>query len=432
MAPSLLISGGTVVDAGGQRHVDVVVRDGIIAAVAEPGALDAERTVDASDAFVMPGFVDIQVHFRTPGGTESEDITSGAQGAALGGVTSCVMMPNTVPTIDNVDIVREVLALGADTPCDVRTSAAITVDRAGEQLVDFRALHDTGIRVFTDDGWAVADSAVMRAAFEATRDLAGAVLSQHAEDPVLTDHGVINDGEVARRLGLAGRPREAEEIIVARDIALARATGGRYHVLHMSTSLALAHVRAAKEEGLRVTAEVTPQHLVLTEQDVERLGTSGKMNPPLRLHEDVTALRVAIVDGAIDAVATDHAPHHPDMKAQPLSDAPPGMLGVETMAAVVWEELVASGAMTPERFVQALSVRPAQIAGIEEHGRPVAVGEPANLVVFDPAAMWTVDGSTLHSKSTNTPWQGRTLTGRVRHTVLAGEVVVHDGELAGE
>ena len=431
MAPSLLIAGGTIVEPTGRRTADVLVVDGRIAALGEPGALDGDRVLDAEDALVMPGFVDIQVHFRTPGGTESEDIRSGAEGAAMGGVTSCVMMPNTVPTIDNVDMVRQVLDLAAGTPCDVRTSAAITVDRAGEQLVDFDALHAAGIRVFTDDGWSVADSGVMRAAFEATRELPGAVLSQHAEDPVLTDDGVINDGAVSARLGLPGRPREAEEIIVARDIALARATGGRYHVLHMSTSLALAHVEAAKAEGLRVTAEVTPQHLVLTEDDVERLGTSGKMNPPLRLREDVEALRGAIVRGGIDAVATDHAPHHPDLKAKPLAEAPPGMLGVETMASVVWDELVRSGTMTPERFVEALSVRPAEIAGIAEHGRPVAVGEPANLVVFDPEQAWTVDGSTLHSKSTNTPWQGRTLRGRVRHTVLGGDAVVEHHALVG-
>ena len=170
--------------------------------------------------------------------------------------------------------------------------------------------------------------------------------------------------------------------------------------------------------------------MVLTENDVERLGTSGKMNPPLRLDEDVAALRAAIVDGAIDAVATDHAPHHPDLKAKPLADAPPGMLGVETMASVVWDELVRSGEMTPERFVEALSVRPAQIAGIGEHGRPIAVGEPANLVVFDPEARWRVDGDSLHSKSTNTPWQGRTLVGKVRHTILGGNVVVESGDLA--
>lgn len=431
MASTLLISGGTIVEPGGRRSADVLVNEGRVEAVGEPGSLNGERIIDASDALVMPGFVDIQVHFRTPGGEESEDIISGAEGAALGGVTSCVMMPNTIPTIDNVDMVRHVLALASEAPCDVRTSSAITVDRAGEQLVDFAALHAEGIRVFTDDGWAVADSGVMRAAFEATCNLPGAVLSQHAEDPVLTDHGIINEGEVSRRLGLPGRPREAEEIIVARDIALARLTGGRYHVLHMSTLLALAHVRVAKAEGLRVTAEVTPQHLVLTENDVERLGTSGKMNPPLRLTEDVAALREAIIDGGIDAVATDHAPHHPDLKAKPLADAPPGMLGVETMASVVWTELVGSGAMTPERFVQALSVRPAEIAGISDHGRPVAAGEPANLVIFDPAAQWTVDGTTLHSKSTNTPWQGRTLTGRIRYTVLGGDVVVSDAELTG-
>ena len=428
----VLLSGGTVVEPQGSRDLDVAIEDGLITEVGPRGEVRGDRRLDATGALVMPGLVDIQVHFRAPGGTESEDIASGSAAAALGGITACVMMPNTVPTIDSVEMVNEVLALARHAPCDVRTSAAITVDRAGQRLVDFVALHRAGVRVFTDDGWAVADSAVMRAAFEATRSLQGAVLSQHAEDPVLTEHGVINEGAVSRRLGLPGRPREAEEIIVARDIALARATGGRYHVLHMSTSLALAHVRAARAEGLRVTAEVTPQHLVLTEEDVERLGTSGKMNPPLRLDEDVAALRAGIVDGSIDAVATDHAPHHPDYKALPLAEAPPGMLGVETMASVVWDELVASGSMTPERFVAALSVNPARIAGIAEHGRSIAVGQPANLTVFDPDASWTVTGGGLHSKSTNTPWEGRTLRGRVRHTVVGGRVTVQGGQLTGE
>ncbi len=425
---SLLVEGGEVLDRIGRRRADVLVEgDRVVAVGADLGG--ADRTLDAGGCVVTPGLVDIQVHFRTPGQTASEDVGSGARGAALGGVTACVMMPNTEPCIDDVDRVGDVLALAAGLPCDVRTSAAITVDRAGEQLVDFAALHAAGVRVFTDDGTAVADAGVMRRAFEATRALPGAVLAQHAEEPSLVEGGVLNEGPVAARLGVRGRPAEAEEIVVARDVALASLTGGRYHVLHLSTALALAHVRRAKASGLRVTAEVSPQHLVLTEDDVERLGTSGRMNPPLRTTADVEALRDGLLDGALDAIATDHAPHHPDLKARPLVDAPPGMLGVETALAVVLTHLVHPGVLPLERALALLSWQPAAVAGIGDHGRPVAPGEPAHLAVIDPEATWVVRGTELASLSDNTPWEGTTMRGRVRHTVLGGEPVVVDAAL---
>ena len=432
MAADLVISGGRlVVPADAAEPVDVMVSGGRITAVVPFGeAPQAQRTLDASDAWIMPGFVDIQVHFRTPGGTDSEDIASGAAGAAMGGVTACVMMPNTTPPIDTPDMVRDVMAIAAAAPCDVRTSAAITAGRAGERLADLPALYRVGVRVFTDDGDCVADDALMEAALEATTELPGAVISQHAEDPAMVAGGVINAGAVAERLGVQGRPANAEVSVVHRDIELARRTGGRYHVLHLSTAAAMELVAQAKRDGVAVTAEVTPQHLVLTEDDVERLGTTARMNPPLRLASDVTALRRAIVDGSLDAVATDHAPHHPALKDRPLADAPPGMIGVETMASVVWSELVASGQMSPARFVEVVSAAPARIAGIADHGQPISAGSPANVTVFDAAKCWTVQAETLQSRSLNSPWAGRTLTGRVRHTVLAGRPVVVGSELS--
>ena len=433
MAADLVITGGRLTDAAKPLTadpVDVVIEDGQIVAVVPVGdAGPARRTLDATGAWVMPGFVDIQVHFRTPGGTESEDITSGAAGAAMGGVTACVMMPNTNPTIDSPDVVREVLSLATGAPCDVRTSAAITLGRQGERLTDMAALHAAGVRVFTDDGDCVADDALMEMALAATVGLPGSVVSQHAEDPSMVAGGVINDGAVAQRLGLAGRPAAAEESIVARDLALAVTTGGRYHVLHLSTSAAMARVSIAKRNGINATAEVTPQHLVLTEDDIERLGTTGKMNPPLRLRSDVEALRLGICDGTLDAVATDHAPHHPSLKDTSLRNAAPGMTGVETMASVIWSEMVETGAMSPARFVEVVSMAPARIAGIAEHGHRVEAGMPANLAVFDPAQHWTVHADELQSRSRNTPWAGRELTGKVRHTVLGGRPVVADGEL---
>jgi len=432
MTAELVISGGRLVaPTDAVEPVDLVVEDGRIAGILPAGeGPAARRRLDASDAWVMPGFVDIQVHFRTPGGTESEDIASGAAGAAMGGVTACVMMPNTIPPIDSPDMVHDVLAMAAGAPCDVRTSACVTAGRAGERLADIGAMYAAGVRVFTDDGDCVADDALMEAALAATVELRGGVISQHAEDPAMVSGGVINEGPVAERLGVRGRPAEAEISVVHRDIELARRTGGRYHVLHLSTAAAMELVAQAKRDGVQVTAEVTPQHLVLTEDDVERLGTTGKMNPPLRLADDVGALRRGIIDGALDAVATDHAPHHPSLKDCSLADAAPGMIGVETMAAVVWSELVATGQMTPQRFVEVVSAAPARIAGIDGHGRPVAAGSPANIAVFDPAEAWTVRVDALQSRSLNSPWAGQALTGRVRHTVLSGSPVVVDSQLA--
>ena len=432
MTADLVISGGRLVaPTDAVEPVDVVIGDGHVVAIVPAGeGPTAGRRLDASDAWVMPGFVDIQVHFRTPGGTESEDIASGAAGAAMGGVTACVMMPNTIPAIDSPAMVRDVLAMAAGAPCDVRTSACVTADRAGQRLADIGALYATGVRVFTDDGDCVADESLMEAALAATVELRGAVISQHAEDPAMVLGGVVNAGPVAERLGVGGRPAEAEISVVHRDIELARRTGGRYHVLHLSTAAAMELVTQAKRDGVQVTAEVTPQHLVLTENDVERLGTTGKMNPPLRLAADVAALRRGIVDGALDAVATDHAPHHPSLKDCPLADAAPGMIGVETMAAVVWSELVATGQMSPARFAEVVSAAPARIAGITDHGQPIAAGSPANIAVFDPAEAWTVRPESLQSRSLNTPWAGQSLTGRVRHTVLCGRPVVINSQLA--
>lgn len=436
MTAELVIAGGQLAAPAGSEGpvaapVDVVIDGERISAVVPAGqAPAARRTLDASDAWVMPGLVDIQVHFRTPGATDSEDMTSGAAGAAMGGVTACVIMPNTNPPIDTPDMVTEVLALASGVPCDVRTSAAITAGRAGKRLTDMTALHGMGVRVFTDDGDCVADDALMHAALAATVRLPGAVISQHAEDPAMVAGGVVNAGAVAERLGVRGRPAAAEVSVVHRDIELARRTGGRYHVLHLSTAAAMELVARAKSDGVRVTAEVTPQHLVLTEDDVERLGTTGKMNPPLRLADDVAALRRGIVEGLLDAVATDHAPHHPTLKERPLAEAPPGMIGVETMASVVWSELVASGQMSPARFVEVTSTAPARIAGISDHGQPIRPGSPANITVFDPAENWTVRAADLQSRSANSPWAGHTLTGRVRHTVLAGSPVVVGSELS--
>jgi dihydroorotase len=312
----------------------------------------------------------------------------------------------------------------------VHVAACITKGRRGEELAPMGELYDLGVRVFTDDGDCVADARVMRGAFEYLGALPGSVLAQHAEDPALVLGGHMHEGAWSARLGIPGRPAEAESSIVARDLALAKLTGGRYHVLHVSSGQTVELVRAAKAEGVRVTAECTPQHLVLTDEACSGFDPVFKMNPPLREQHDVDALRAALVDGTIDAIATDHAPHAPETKDVPFEEAPPGMLGVETALAVVLTTLVEPGLLTLAQALAAMSWRPARIAGVDRdgHGVPIAAGSPANLCVVDTAAQWVVDAERLASRARNSPWDGWKLTGRVRHTVLGGVPTVRDGE----
>ncbi len=358
--------GGRVLDATGERAADVRVVDGVIVEVGASCSGSAGATVlDAEGCLVTPGLVDIQVHFREPGREDSETIETGARAAALGGCTAVVCMPNTEPPLDDAAVVQSVRerarAVGL---CDVFPAGCITKGRRGGELSPIGELYDLGVRVFTDDGDCVADGGVMRRAFEYTSALPGAVLAQHAEDPALVRGGHMHEGAWSARLGIGGRPAEAESTIVARDLELARRTGGRYHVLHLSCATSAALVRAAKAAGVRVTAECTPQHLVLTDESCAAFDPVFKMNPPLREQADVDALRVALADGTIDAIATDHAPHAPDTKDVPFEEAPPGMLGVETALAVVLTALVEPGVLPLERAIGALSWQPARVAGV--------------------------------------------------------------------
>jgi dihydroorotase len=333
-------------------------------------------------------------------------------------------MPNTTPAIDSAGVAREVLDLGRDACCDVYTSGAITVGRAGTQLAPMAELAALGVRFFTDDGTGVQDGRLMRRALEYAKGL-GVTLAQHCEDEVLAAGGAMNEGAVSALLGLPGQPAEAEEVMVMRDIALARLTGGRVHFQHLSTRRSVALVAAAKAEGLAVTCEATPHHLALTDELCASYDPVFKVNPPLRTAEDVTAVRAGLADGTIDCIATDHAPHAPETKEQPFDEAPPGMLGLETALAVALTHLELP---LPE-LLALLSWRPAGILGIEDtHGGPIAEGRPANLCVIDPSASWTVEPERLASRSRNSPYAGMTLTGRVRHTLVGGEAVVIDAE----
>jgi dihydroorotase len=427
----VVVSGGRVIDETGERAADVRVVDGVIAEVGAGLAPSAGALVlDAGGCVVAPGLVDIQVHFREPGREDAETIETGARAAALGGCTAVLCMPNTEPPLDDAAVVQSVLGRGRRASCFVQVAGCITKGRRGEELAPMGELYDLGVRVFTDDGDCVADGRVMRSAFEYLGALPGSVLAQHAEDPALVRGGHMHEGAWSARLGIPGRPAEAESSIVARDIALAKLTGGRYHVLHVSSGLTVDLVRAAKADGVRVTAECTPQHVVLTDEACAGFDPVFKMNPPLREQRDVDALRAGLIDGTIDAIATDHAPHTPETKAAPFEEAPPGMLGVETALAVVLTTLVEPGVLSLADALGTMSWRPARLSGLDAHGHggPVAPGRPANLCVIDPTVRWIVDATRLASRATNSPWNEWKLTGKVRHTLLAGTPTVRDSE----
>jgi dihydroorotase len=421
-----VIRGGRVVDSTGERDADVLVADGT---VQEVGAgLRGDGELDAGGCVVAPGLVDLHVHLREPGGEDAETIDTGARAAALGGFTAVVAMPNTEPAQDDPAVVASVLAAGARSLCDVHAAGCITKDRAGTELAPMGELFALGVRIFTDDGACVDDAGVMRNALEYARSLPGAVLAQHAEDSSLADGGHMHQGEWSSRLGIPGRPGAAESVIVARDCELAELTGTPVHFLHVSTAAAVDLVRTAKARGLAVTAEAAPHHFTLTDAECASFDPAFKVHPPLRTDADVAAIKAGLADGTIDAIATDHAPHPVEAKERPFEEAPPGMLGLETALALTLGELVEPGVLSLADALALLSWRPAAIAGLHEHGRPIAAGAPANLCVIDPSLRWTVDAKALASKARNTPYAGRDLTGRVRHTLLRGEPVVVDGE----
>lgn len=422
----LAIKGGRVLDASGERRADVLVRGGHVVEVGE--GLRGEETLDASGCIVTPGLVDVHVHLREPGMEEAETIETGARAAALGGYTAIVAMPNTTPPLDDPAVVASVLAAGARATCEVASSGAITKGRMGRELAPMGELYRLGVRIFTDDGDCVADAGVMRRALEYSLALPGAVVSQHAEDPALVGNGAMHEGEWSSRLGIPGRPAAAEEVIVARDLILAGVTGARVHFQHVSTAGAVELVRAAKAKGLPVSAEACPHHFTLTDACCASFDPVFKVNPPLRTEADLAAIKAGLADGTIDVIATDHAPHPTEAKERPFEEAPSGMLGLETALALVWEELVRPGVLTPAQAFAAASWKGAAIAGLAHQGRPVDPDAVANLCVFDPEHRWEVVAGRLASKARNTPYAGRTLTGRVRHTVLRGEVVVRDGE----
>ena len=426
MPDSIVVRGGRVLDATGERSADVLIEGPAIVAVGD--GLRGDRELDAAGCVVTPGLVDLHVHLREPGHEEAETIDSGARAAALGGFTAVVAMPNTEPPQDDPAVVASVLSAGARSLCDVHAAGCITKRREGTELAPMGELHALGVRIFTDDGACVESAALMRRALEYASSLPGAVIAQHAEDPALCAGGHMHEGEWSSRLGIAGRPAVAEAAVVARDCLLAELTGTRLHILHVSTAVAVDLIRDAKRRGLPVTAEAAPHHFTLTDAACAGFDPAFKVHPPLRADTDVAAIKAGLADGTIDAIATDHAPHAVETKERPFEEAPPGMLGLETALALTLTELVEPGVLSLADALALLSWRPARLAGLSDHGGPIEAGRCAHLCVIDPAVSWSPDPARLASRSSNMPYAGRTLTGRARHTIVAGEPVVIDGE----
>lgn len=410
--------------AGVDEVRDVIVADGVIGSDAE----GAER-IDGRGLVLTPGLVDLHTHLREPGDEHKETVASGTRAAAVGGYTAVAPMANTNPPADNAAIVQAVrdLAVAAGS-CDVFPVGAISRGLAGETLAEMGEMVESGVRVFSDDGRSVPTARLLRNALTYVKAFpVDVVLAEHAEDASLVEAGQMHEGVRSSALGLAGRPAEAEEVIVARDLAVARACGGRLHLCHLSTARAVELVRRAKAEGVRVTAEVTPHHLVGTEDDLVTYDTMKKMNPPLRTAEDREALKAGLADGTIDVIATDHAPHAVEEKDMEFDLAPPGTIGLETALAVVLTYLVDPGVLPLTRAIEALATTPARILGAADHGGPLEPGRPANLVVFDPEAAWTVEAPFV-SKARNSAFLGARLRGKVRFTMLRGAFTVADGK----
>ncbi len=425
-----LIKGARIL---GGAVADILLVGGRIAEVGRISTATEHDVVDADGLVALPGLVDLHVHLREPGREDAETVATGAAAAAAGGFTAVLAMANTNPVTDTAEAAERVLDLGRDTGLvDVQPVGAVTKGLAGEELAELglMARSRAAVRVFSDDGHCVDDARVMRRALEYVKAFGG-VISQHAQDPRLADRNACcHESELSGRLGLPGWPGIAEESIVARDVMLARHTGSRLHIAHVSTAGSVEVVRWAKRQGIDVTAEVTPHHLLLTSDLLMSYDPVFKVNPPLRPEEDVRALREGLADGTVDAVATDHAPHARHDKEHAFVDAAFGMVGLETSLPVVSDVMVQSGLLDWAGVARVMSVNPARIARLGEHGQDLVAGSPANVTLVDPYAVTTVDRATSLSLSRNNPWHGRTLTGAVMATYLRGRLTAREGRLA--
>lgn len=428
--PQILIRGAKVLGGPAQ---DVLIDGETIARVGNGIEADGATVIEADGKILLPGLVDLHTHLREPGREDSETVLTGTRAAAVGGYTAVHAMANTFPVADTAGVVEQVWRLGKESGyCDVQPVGAVTVGLEGKKLAELGAMHDSaaGVRVFSDDGKCVDDAVIMRRALEYVKAFDG-VVAQHAQEPRLTEGAQMNEGVVSAELGLGGWPAVAEESIIARDVLLAAHVGSRLHVCHLSTAGSVEIVRWAKSKGWNVTAEVTPHHLLLTDELVRSYNPVYKVNPPLRTEADVMALREALADGTIDCVATDHAPHPHEDKDCEWGAAAMGMVGLETALSVVQHTMVETGLLDWAGVADRMSFTPARIGRLAGHGRPVAAGEPANLTLVDSAYRGVVDPAGFASRSRNTPYEGRELPGRVTHTFLRGRATVADGNLTG-
>ncbi|WP_424935757.1 MULTISPECIES: dihydroorotase [Bacteria] len=431
MSDALIFRGARLLGGDG---ADILVRDGVIAEIGIGLSAPGARLVDADGLVALPGLVDLHTHLREPGYEASETVLSGTRAAAAGGFTAVFAMPNTSPVADSAGVVEQELALGeAAGYATVQPIGAVTVGQKGERLAELGAMASSRarVRVFSDDGFCVWDPLIMRRALEYVKAFGG-VVAQHAQDPRLTEGAQMNEGAVSAELGLAGWPAVAEESIIARDVLLTEHVGSRLHVCHLSTAGSVDLIRWAKKRGIAVTAEVTPHHLLLTDELVRGYDARFKVNPPLRREEDVLAVREGLADGTIDIVATDHAPHPRESKACEWPAAANGMVGLESALRVVHQAMVETGLLSWTDVARVLSAAPARIGSLAGHGTPFAVGQPAELTLYDADARGSFTEEDLRGRSLNSPYIGRELPGQVRWTVHRGYATLADGLLVEE
>jgi dihydroorotase len=424
-----LINGASLPDG---KKTDIAIVDGVISSVGTAFKGEATNVIDAKDCVVLPGLVDLHTHLREPGREDAETVLSGSRAGVKGGFTAVSAMANTSPVADTAGVVEQVYRLGQEAGLlDVFPIGAVTQGLKGEALSEIGAMADSvaRVRVFSDDGNCVSDPLVMRRALEYIKKFGG-VIAQHAQDPRMTVGSQMNEGEISARLGLKGWPAVAEEAIIARDVLLADHVKSRLHICHLTTAGGVEIIRWAKARGIDVTAEVTPHHLLLTDDFASSYDPVYKVNPPLRTEADVHALREALADGTIDIVATDHAPHPTESKECEWQEAAFGMLGLETALSIVQKTMVDSGLMNWIQVAERMSIAPARIGGYENHGQSLVVGSVANLVVINPTQKWTVDRDLVLSKSSNTPYHGYELPGVITHTFFKGKATYSNGNVA--
>ena len=424
-----LINGASLPDG---KKTDIAILDGVISSVGTGLKGEVTNVIDAKDCVVLPGLVDLHTHLREPGREDAETVLSGSRAGVKGGFTAVSAMANTSPVADTAGVVEQVYRLGQEAGLlDVFPIGAVTQGLKGEALSEIGAMADSvaRVRVFSDDGNCVSDPLVMRRALEYIKKFGG-VIAQHAQDPRMTVGSQMNEGEISARLGLKGWPAVAEEAIIARDVLLADHVKSRLHICHLTTAGGVEIIRWAKARGIDVTAEVTPHHLLLTDDLASSYDPVYKVNPPLRTEADVHALREALADGTIDIVATDHAPHPTESKECEWQEAAFGMLGLETALSIVQKTMVDSGLMNWIQVAERMSIAPARIGGYENHGQSLVVGSVANLVVINPTQKWTVDRDLVLSKSSNTPYHGYELPGVITHTFFKGKATYSNGNVA--